>query len=240
MIMEAAGELLTQIKNWFKNNYKFLIVILLYFFYYEGLLFLIPSSFGINVNLLPRFYRMILFVLNDLIYIFILLIMFRKEIIDGIKDLKDNFTKRSILAINCWIVGCFFMTISSIIISMIVKQKVAANEALVREYIKLAPLYMLFTCSLIAPIFEEMVFRRSLHGLIKNRWIFIFISGFSFGLLHVIGNNPSALEYLYIIPYGSMGCAFAYLYSKTKNISIPILVHMIHNTILVTIQILGG
>lgn len=132
------------------------------------------------------------------------------------------------------------MTLSSFLISLILKQNVSTNEALVRQSIKIAPLYMLFTCSIVAPIFEEMVFRKSLQGLIKYKWLFILISGLSFGLLHVLGSYTSWIDFLYVIPYGSMGCAFAYLLTKTNNITLPIIIHMLHNTILVTTQIIGG
>ena len=143
--------------------------------------------------------------------------MFKKEIIKGLKDLKKHFVDRALISINCWIVGCIIMTASSFLISLVLKQNVSTNEALVRESIKIAPLYMLFTCSIIAPIFEEMVFRRSLYGLIKFKWLFILISGLGFGILHVLGSYSNPLDFLYIIPYGSMGCCFAYLLTKTNN-----------------------
>lgn len=227
-------------KNWFKKNFKYILVIIIYFLYLDGFLFIVLNEYGININNLSRTARIICYAISDLIYIVILLLMFRKEIVNGIKDLKENFSDRSFLAVNCWIVGCIIMTISSILISFFAKQGISENEKLVRESIKLAPIYMLFTCSVVAPILEEIVFRRSMGGLIKNKWIYILISGLSFGLLHVIGNNPSALDYLYVVPYGAMGCSFAYLYYKTKNISLPIIIHMIHNTILVIVQIIGG
>ena len=132
------------------------------------------------------------------------------------------------------------MFVSTTIISFIAKKDVSTNEALVRESIKFAPLYMLFTCSIVAPIFEEMVFRKALYGLINKKWVFIFTSGISFGLLHIIGSYSSPLDLLYVIPYGAMGFSFAYLLTKTNNIMLPILVHTIHNTILVISQIIGG
>ena len=183
--------------------------------------------------------RMIILVLNDLIYVFIVLYMFRNEIKKGLKEVKKDFPRLATLSLNCWIIGSLIMTTSSIIISYITKQNTSANEALVRQSIKMAPLYMLFTCSIVAPVLEEMTFRRALKGLINNKWVFILVSGLGFGLLHVIGTGfKNPLDFLYIIPYSSMGCAFAYLLTKTNNITLPIMVHMLHNTILVLMQIL--
>lgn len=227
-------------KNWFKKNYKFLITILLYILYQSNFILSLVNSFGISINKIPKTPRIFCFFLNDLTYIVILILIFKKDIKKGLKDLKENFTNRAILSLNCWIVGCLLMTISSILISLVLKQEVSTNEALVRQSIKIAPLYMLFTCSIVAPIFEEMVFRKSLYGLIKFKWLFILVSGIGFGLLHVLGSYNNPLDFLYIVPYGSMGCCFAYLLTKTNNITLPIIIHMLHNTILVLSQIIGG
>lgn len=227
-------------KNWFNKNYKFLSTILLYILYQSNFIISLVSSFGINFSKIPKTPRIFCFFLNDLIYIIILLLIFKKDIKKGIQDLRKNFTNRAMISLTCWIIGCLLMVTSSFIISFILKQDVSTNESLVRQSIKIAPLYMLFTCSLVAPIFEELVFRKSLNGLIKNKWIFILVSGLGFGLLHVIGSYNTPLDFLYIIPYGSMGCAFAYLLTKTNNITLPIIIHMLHNTILVISQIIGG
>ena len=228
------------LKKWFKKNYKYLLTILIYILYQGNFIISLISSFGINISKIPRIPRIFCFAISDLIYILIILLMFKKEIIKGLKDLKKHFVDRALISINCWIVGCIIMTTSSFLISLVLKQNVSTNEALVRESIKIAPLYMLFTCSIIAPIFEEMVFRRSLYGLIKFKCLFILVSGLVFGLLHVLGSYSNPLDFLYIIPYGSMGCCFAYLLTKTNNITLPIIIHMIHNTILVIVQIIGG
>lgn len=228
------------LKGWVKRNYKFLIVILLYLLYQSNFVIALLYSFGININMVNKTPRIFLLMLIDSSYVITLILMFKEEINNGIKKLKKNFLNNATLSLTCWVIGCVIMTVSSFIISLILKQNVSDNEALVRESIKIAPIYMLFACSIIAPIFEEMVFRRALYGLIKCKGLFILVSGLSFGLLHVVSNNPTPLEFLYVIPYGSMGCAFAYLLSKTNNITLPIIIHMLHNTILVSIQILGG
>ena len=44
---------------------------------------------------------------------------------------------------------------------------------------------------------------------------------------------------LYIIPYGLFGSVFAYMYSKTKNIFVPMTFHFIHNTVLVILSFLS-
>ncbi len=227
-------------KKWLNKNYKFIITILLYILYQSNFLISFVESLGLSIVNMTITLRVLCFFINDIIYIITLFFLFKKEIINGLKDLKQNFTERAILSLNCWIVGCVLMTTSSVIISFILKQEVSNNEALVRQSIQLAPIYMLFTCSVLAPLFEELVFRKSLYGLIRHKWLFIMISGLGFGLLHVLGSYNNPQDFLYIVPYGSMGCAFAYLLTKTNNITLPIIIHMLHNTILVVVQIIGG
>ena len=97
---------------------------------------------------------------------------------------------------------------------------------------------MVINAGILAPIVEEIVFRRSYEHLIKNKIIYVLISGFIFGLAHVTGNINSWVDYLFIIPYGALGSCFAFSYVKTKSILTPIMFHMIHNTVLVLISIL--
>ena len=227
-------------KNWLKKYYKYILTILLYLMYQSNFLIALFEVLGINILKLAHNYKMIILYINDIIYILTLVYLFKEDIKNGIKSLKNNFYNILRLSLSCWAIGIIVMGISTFIINLILTKDVSNNEELVRQSIKLAPFYMLFSCSIVAPIFEEMVFRKSLNGLIKRNWLFIVVSGLGFGLLHVLGSFTNPLEFLYIIPYGSMGCSFAYLLTKTNNITLPILIHMAHNFILVTIQIIGG
>lgn len=228
------------LKNWFKKNYKFLLTILIYILFQSNFLFSILYSLGINLSILPNICKRILLYLNDTIYVVIIILMYKKEIKEGIYDLKKNFSNRASLSVKCWIFGCVLMVVSSIIINHFLNQNASINEQIIRNNIKKAPIYMIFTCSFVAPILEEMTFRRSLYGLIKNKWIFIISSGVIFGLLHVIGSYNNIFDFLYIIPYGAMGSCFAFLLTKTNNITLPIIIHVLHNTILVMNQIFRG
>lgn len=228
------------IKKWLKKNYKFLLVILLYILYQSNFLIELTSSLGLSIYKFSKALKITTLFIHDFIYLFIIFIMFKNEFKEGLKKFKKNAIDNSLLAAKCWTIGCLTMIISSIVISMIVGKELSGNEEALRESIKMAPAYMFFTCSIMAPFFEELVFRRSLYAFLKNKWVFILFSGALFGLLHIIGSYTGPLDLLYVIPYGAMGSCFAYLLSKTKNITLPIMVHMIHNTILVLIQIIGG
>lgn len=234
-----------KIKKWLKEKRKYFIVMLLYLMYQTKFIYTFLNNFNINIFDLSKPYRLIIDTIVSFIYIIIIMIMFKKEIKKGIKDLKENFVKRGFISVICWMLGILVMIISSTILNKLLGKSAATNELGIREALKRAPIYMFISCTIIAPIFEEMVFRISIKGIIKNNILFILTSGFVFGFIHitqdlvnVIQGTSSMFQLLYIIPYSSMGLALAYLYSKTKNITLPILVHFIHNTILVLIQII--
>ena len=56
--------------------------------------------------------------------------------------------------------------------------------------------------------------------------------------MHVISTLENLVDLLFIIPYSIPGFIFAYIYSKSKNIFVPISLHFIHNGIMMSLQIL--
>ena len=104
--------------------------------------------------------------------------------------------------------------------------------------IKSLPLVMIFTAGILAPFTEELVFRKALKDFIKSPVIFAFCSFLLFGGAHVFNSAETILDYLYIIPYGALGAAFAFAYSKTDTVFTSMTLHMLHNTLLTIISIL--
>ena len=95
---------------------------------------------------------------------------------------------------------------------------------------------MILTAGVLAPFNEEIVFRKTLYDIFDNKWLFAFFSFLLFGGAHVMGGT-SLVDYLYIIPYGALGGAFALAYYETKTVFTSMSFHMIHNIILVLMSI---
>ena len=139
------------------------------------------------------------------------------------------------------------MSVSNVIISIFTHSDVSNNEEAVRSMIDSLPLYMVFSVSLYAPFVEELIFRHSIKDMVMChgdnkliRSLYIFISGFIFALMHILGQTTSYLDYIYLIPYMSLGIAFSALYSKTDNIFSSISMHALHNTITVVLYLMAG
>ena len=175
---------------------------------------------------------------TDIILLIILVALYFKDLKMELKKFKKNYKQDLDTGLKYWITGLIIMCISNIIIGIITPLNTSSNEEAVQGLISATPYLMLLTAGIIAPITEELTFRKGLSKIFKNKWLYISASGLIFGFLHVMGSsNP--LEYLYIIPYGSLGFFFALTYYETKSIYPSIIMHAIHNSALVILSILA-
>lgn len=188
---------------------------------------------NINIDSIPNLIKILYTFIFDIIFLLLIISIYKKEII---KELKIFFNKSNILknikkSLSYWGIGMIIMMISNIIISLFTNN-LAANEQAVREMIDKYPLYMAFQVMLYAPISEEIIFRKSIDKIFKNKYLYIFISGLIFGGLHVISSITSLIDCLYLLPYCSLGFVFALLYKNTNNnIFSTITAHAFHNTL---------
>ena len=95
------------------------------------------------------------------------------------------------------------------------------------------------TC-IVAPIAEELAFRKTVNNIFINKKLSIFMGFLLFGLAHVVGTYSGLLDLLYIIPYGILGGIFMYIYTDSENIFTTITLHFIHNTILMILYFISG
>lgn len=167
-----------------------------------------------------------------------LFIIYRKELMIEFRKFKNNFKEYFDTGLRYWMVGLFLMIVANILITMFTPLTNSTNEISVQGLISTSPILMLVTAGILAPIVEEITFRKAIRAIIRSKWAFCFISGFIFGLLHVLGSASSLYEYLYIISYGSLGFFFAYSYQKTDTIFTSITMHMLHNSLLIIMSIL--
>ena len=131
------------------------------------------------------------------------------------------------------------MIISNAIITLFTTTDTSENQKIIINQLKTAPIYTFCTTVLLAPILEELVFRLSFKKIFAHtNFLFILFSGLMFGCMHVVGNLNNLTDFLFIIPYSIPGFIFAYIYSKSKNICVPISLHLIHNLIMICFQMI--
>lgn len=224
-----------------KEIIKFILIFLLYLLY-SDIIIIILTKLGVNIKALPNNLKIAIMFLINLSLMIMLFIFYSKSIKENLKDLKLNFKSYIKDNFKYYVIGLLIMIISNIIISFFVEGN-STNETLIREYINIMPIYMIFSSCIYAPFTEEMVFRKSLRNCFNNNVLYILLSGLIFGSMHLLSAS-NLVELVFLIPYSSLGCVFAYMYYKTNNIFVPMTFHMVHNTIIVInyllMLIIGG
>ncbi|WP_045738333.1 type II CAAX endopeptidase family protein [Xanthomonas sp. MUS 060] len=138
------------------------------------------------------------------------------------------------------VVGVFFgSTAVSALATQIAIKPVPTNLSLMQGAMAHAPVLLCVFAVLIAPAYEEVLFRRVLFGRLwdagKPR-LGMLLSGAAFALSHEVpgtsGNGLVATAQLWLV-YGGMGVAFAWLYKRTGTLWASIAAHGLNNAIAV-------
>lgn len=221
-----------------KELIKGLLIICLYFI--APVLLSSPFLFLIKKHIISYPIATILLYLSLTILFSIIYI---KDLIKDFKDFKKNYKSILKVSFTYWIKGLFIMLTSSYIIGLL---KIApnVNQQENINILKQMPLVEFICAIFLAPIFEELVFRRGLKNFTRNKHIYALTTGIIFAFIHVISSLSTIDSYImliYLIPYSALGIAFGYTYQKTNNIYSTIIPHAIHNAIsLLEILILGA
>ena len=195
--------------------------------------------FRIDINKFSDLDTVIYSLSCSLLFLSIIMLCYRKTLIKDFKPYFKNFGRNFENSFKYYLVGVGVMIFSNLIITLLFQGDLSTNETMVRSYINASPLLMAIDISFYAPLAEELLFRKSVRDVVKNKWLYIFISGFIFGGMHVIGTE-GLIGLLYLIPYCSLGFTFAYIYAKTDNIYSSIMLHFMHNTLTLILLLVGA
>lgn len=158
--------------------------------------------------------------------------VYRTYFINQGRDFSEKLVLHVVFIIGTFFLLLFMAILSSELMGLLGKTDETANQASLERLLE-GPVYMKWILIIVtlffAPIIEEFVFRKGIFGLL-NRYhdiIPILLSGFLFGLIHVIGDDIAN-----IIPYAFSGFALSVMYVVSKrNIFVVIGGHMVFNFI---------
>lgn len=219
-------------KKYFINILTFLF----YFIYFELIVMLI-NYLGFDYNSFSYNKKVLLLFISNLLFMIYLLVIYRHELKDDLKDYKKNFKDYINKYLIYYVIGVASMAGSNLILQKITGLELSGNESTLRELIKSIPIYMGFSTVLYAPFVEEIIFRKSIRNVTKNKKVFVLLSGFIFGILHITSFS-NVKEIIMGIPYIIMGIDFAVIYVKSNNIFTTMIFHLFHNLILFLMIIL--
>lgn len=207
---------------------------------YSSLIYTLLKYLGVDIINFDDNMKIICLILIDFSFMVIMYLIYHKKINRDIKDYGRNFRSYFSIGIKYWLIGLILMICSNAFISVIYSNQ-SVNEEVVQSILNRYPIYMIFSASIFAPFVEELIFRKSIRDIFDDKYdvLYIIVSGAVFGFIHTLANISNLMELLYIVPYGIVGSMFAYIYTKTNNILVPMTFHFIHNTMIITISLLS-
>ena len=213
------------------------IIVMLLFFNSNYIKLFFATILNIKIKNISNLNYLILTILSDVVLSFIFYLIYRKELKKDFNTFKSNFNKCFDSGLKYWLIGLSIMVIANILIAMFTPLSNSTNEKSVQSLIPTSPALLFIAAGIFAPIIEEITFRKTFQTIFKNKWTFALISFLVFGYIHVMNsNNP--LELLYIVPYGSLGLVFALTDYETNTVFTSIMMHMIHNSMLIILSLL--
>lgn len=165
---------------------------------------------------------------------------------ENMKACKENLLENIIWACSIGIGITYGLSIVSNLVVMLFlgneSSGGSANQQLFNAYFSNGPLLMIVQAVIFAPILEELLFRGIIFRTLRdvNKKMALFVSALLFGLLHVYAGLLSGdmTQWIYMIPYVAMGYAFGYAYEKRGNICVPMMIHMLNNTIAILLNLI--
>ncbi len=195
--------------------------------------------FGINYNNLSFIAKQVYLISYEIFLTLIIVYIYRKDFIPNLKDFIKNNVSYFKKYIKYWFLMLGLMILSNLIVTMFTTTEISQNQETIVSLLGEAPIYTFILTVFTAPILEELVFRLSFRKMFAHtNLLFIFFSGLFFGGMHVISSFTNITDLLFIIPYSIPGFIFAYIYTKSKNICVPMSLHFIHNGIMMCLQII--
>jgi len=194
-----------------------------------------------NFNIDSEMRLIFLQLISSIILFALLFLIYYKDIKNDFKVLKKNIGKKVVLIVKLFllfIIVKYFVSFVTAIIMVMLKLDMnsitSVNQELIETYIKRAPLLMAISTSILAPIYEEFLFRLGFKKVLGNNILFVIVSGTLFGLLHVFPLEEGitlSLGIIQSISYVTMGILLAYVYKKYNNIYYSIGIHFLNNFI---------
>lgn len=186
-------------------------------------------------KIITKFWMLIVF------YVVILSLMigvFYKQLIHDFKIFKSYFKEYFVLILKTWGKALVLIMITTIIIQIITNTTQANNQIALQNSFNSNPVFIAILAMFYAPIAEELMFRGVFRKFIKNKKLFIIVSGVIFGLMHVIDDSKTLAEFSYVFVYSILGIYLAGIYAKTNNLCTNIFMHFMQNTLSVIGMIL--
>ena len=184
-----------------------------------------------RLNILPRKvllpYQVILLFLLAGIGLF----LFQEDFKNGIRHWKEKTLRCFFWVIGGYIAEMLLLTISSMPLYLLYPDYTSVNDNTVAAVAKvLSPVLAVLLIGVVGPLTEELVMRVAMTHKAAEKIpaaLAILISSLCFMMIHVKAFTPQDL--LANIPMFCVGLVYGFIIYKTKDPTLPILIHILNN-----------
>lgn len=166
----------------------------------------------------------------SLIAILISYFIYRKSFKKDLQNFKKTTKSSMKIAFKYWLGGVVVMIASNFLLQRL-GFSLPSNETTVEAILKLSPILGFIYVAVVAPVLEEIIFRKTFKEAITNKYLFVIISALIFGLLHIVGSFTTWTDLLFLIPYSALGVSFAMTTVETDSIFPSMIMHIAHNSL---------
>lgn len=230
-------------KEYFKYLIKLIVCFLLFYFIGDILKWTLTLF---NINITNKLIVILQLICSSIILI-ILILLYKKDIkkeLNKLTKIKEKVIGYILKMFLIFMVVKFLVGILSGIILLLFNMDIeslnSVNQSTIELLAKESPLLIFISASILAPIYEELLFRLGIKKVIKNKYLFIITSGLVFGLLHIFPLSEGitlTLGIIQSITYVTMGIFLAYIYENSGNIVNSIGVHFLNNLLSILVVI---
>lgn len=198
------------------------------------------------------YYSNINIIINTLFYLFLaipIIILSKKRIKEDLVLYKEDLGINASLSIFGILIFYGFEIGAAIVTQVLYlilgkEELTSVNQnsiEMVLNTTSINAIIMSFIAIIVGPIVEELVFRKAMFNVLKNKWVALFVSSAIFALIHNIGNGYAFGDLILVsLTYFGAGLGLGLIYIITKrNVLATICVHILANTISILIVLLG-
>ena len=178
-------------------------------------------------DFIPGNISILVLIIFELSLILLSIFIYYKDIKRDFIDVKNNFKIYFKYALSRWGYMLLAVLVYGIIMSIFNIDSESVNQ---ETLVQLPLLYLLPAAIIQAPIVEETIFRGVLRKIFTNDKLFIFVSSFLFGIVHVVYEATIIDALIASIPYVIMGAFMAHAYVKTNNLITSMIIHALQNS----------
>lgn len=170
--------------------------------------------------------------------------LYRSVIHEELKPLKEAGVRGSLSFILQGVIVMYLVQITvGVILSFTGLFEVSENQDVLVEFLNFSPLTQIAVALfgiVLAPITEELLFRRSLFNFLKTKGpvaAAVLLTSGLFGLVHAVSELSNIVV---MIPYIAIGIVLQLYYIKTQSVGVTMAMHAIYNGISIATLILAS